>query len=59
MRHLAIATTFAAAVFSAGAAAPAGGKDALAHLRAARRPTFAANHTLPPLTRWGWRLTSR
>ena len=32
------------------------GESALEHLRAMARPTFAAKHTLPPLTRWGWRL---
>ncbi|MBM4034106.1 MAG: hypothetical protein FJ291_20325 [Planctomycetes bacterium] len=26
------------------------------HLRAATRPGFRTGHTLPPLTRWGWRL---
>ncbi len=29
----------------------------LEHLRAAPRPRFRAGHTLPPLTRWGWRLS--
>ena len=29
----------------------------LEHLRAAPKPRFRAGHTLPPLTRWGWRLS--
>jgi len=29
----------------------------LEHLRAAARPRFREGHTLPPLTRWGWRLS--
>lgn len=28
----------------------------LEHLRAAQRPKFKPGHSLPPLTRWGWRL---
>ena len=37
-------------------ARPARGASALEHLQAAPKPHFAAGHTLPPLTRWGWRL---
>jgi len=29
----------------------------LEHLRAAPKPRFRAGHSLPPLTRWGWRMS--
>ena len=32
------------------------GASALDHLRSEPKPRFAEKHTLPPLTRWGWRL---
>jgi len=30
--------------------------SALEHLQAVPKPAFAAEHSLPPLTRWGWRM---
>jgi hypothetical protein len=54
MQRSGIACPLLLTVLAVGQSVRAG--SALAHLRAAKRPTFAAGHSLPPLTRWGWRL---
>ncbi|MFW6162443.1 MAG: hypothetical protein ACODAJ_06710 [Planctomycetota bacterium] len=51
----ALASLVLAAAF-AGLAPAAGAATALDHLRAAPRPRFNKGHSLPPLTRWGWRM---
>jgi len=54
MKHFGLACVVVPAVlWLAGSAYAA---SALDHLRSATKPTFAAKHSLPPLTRWGWRL---
>ncbi|MBM4038820.1 MAG: hypothetical protein FJ290_09925 [Planctomycetes bacterium] len=49
--------TLLAAFCTLGMTGLASAATPLEHLRAAPRPKFREGHALPPLTRWGWRLS--